>query len=96
MLSFIPKEEVTCENCGAQTTRNNIVFHKKRCSVGTLYYIQCPNFSPKSQNYVNYQTAKKHSVPKPDVTFKCKVSYQEFSGFYALRQQRNTQHGMQI
>ena len=40
--------------------------------------------------------AKKHSAPKPDNTFKFKLCYQEFPGFYALRQHRNTQHGMQI
>ena len=53
-------------------------------------------FSTKSQNDLNYHIAKKHSAPKPDVTFKCKLCYQEFPGFYALRQHRNTQHGMQI
>ena len=53
-------------------------------------------FSTKSQNNLNYDVAKKHSAPKPDVTFKCKLCYQEFPEFYALRQHRNTQHGMQI
>ena len=96
MPSLIRKEKVTCENCGAQTTRNNILRHKKRCSAGTLYWTQCPNFSTKSQDDLNYHIAKKHRDPKPDVTFKCKLCYQEFPGFYALRQSRNTQHAMQI
>ena len=96
MPSLIRKEKITCENCGTQTTRNNIVRHKERCSVGTLYCTQCPNFSTKSQNDLNYHIAKKHSAPKLDVTFKCKICYQEFPGFYPLRQHRNTQHGMQI
>ena len=48
------------------------------------------------QSDLNYHNAKKHSAPKLDVTFKCKLCYQEFPGFYALRQHRNTQHGMQI
>ena len=38
----------------------------------------------------------KHSAPKTDITFMCKLCYQEFPGFHALRQHRNTQHGMQI
>ena len=53
-------------------------------------------FLTKSQNDLNYHIAKKHSAPKPEVTIKCKLCYQEFPGLYALRQHRNTQHGMQI
>ena len=87
---------VTCDNSGSQTTKPNLARHKKRRSVGTLYCTQCPNFSTNSQNDLNYHIAKKHSAPKPDVTFKCKLYYQEFSRFYALRQHRNTQHRMQI
>ena len=37
-----------------------------------------------------------HNAPKPDITFKCKLCYREFPGFYALRQHKNTQHGTQI
>ena len=95
MPALILKEKVTCEICGTQTTRNNIVRHKKRWSVGTLYCTQCPIFSTKSQNDLNYHFAKKHSAPKLDVTSKCKLCYQEFPGFYALRQHRITQHGTQ-
>ena len=96
MPSLIRKEKITCENCGTQTTRNNIVRHKKRCSVGTLYCTQCPKFSTKSQNDLNYHIAKKHSAPKLSITLKCKLCYQDFPGLYTLRQHRNTQHGMQI
>ena len=95
-VASIRKEKITCENCGTQTTRNNIVRHKKSCSAGTLYCTQCPNFSTKSQTDLNYHIAKKHSAPKLDITFKCKLPYQEFPGFYASRQHRNTQHGMEI
>ena len=45
---------------------------------------------------LNYHIAKKNSAPNLDVTFKCKLCYRKFPGFYALRQHRNTQHGMQI
>ena len=96
MPSLIPKGKITRENCGTQTTRNNIVRHKKRCSVGILYCTQGHNFSTKPQKDLNSQNAKKQSVPKLDVTFKCKLCCQEFPGFYALRQRRNTQRGMQI
>ena len=96
MPSLNRNENVTCENCGTQTTKLNLARHKKRCSAGTLYCPQCPNFFTKSPNDLNYHIAKKHSAPKLDVTFKCKLCFQEFPGFYASRQHRNNQHGMQI
>ena len=40
--------------------------------------------------------AKKHSVARPSSTYKCKLCHAEFSGFYVLRQHKNTQHGSQI
>ena len=93
MSSLNRYEKVICENPGTQTTKLNLARHKKSCSAGTLHCSQCPNFFTKSQNALNYRIAKKHSVPKPDITFKCKLCHAEFPGFYALRQQRNTQHG---
>ena len=96
MPSLNRYEKVKCVNCGTQITKLNIARHKKSCSAGALYCTQYPDFITKSQNVLNYHIAKKHSTPKPDVTFKCQLCYQEFPGFYALRQHRNTQHGMQI
>ena len=96
MPSLNRYEKVTCENCGTQTTKLNLARHKKSCFAGTLHCNQCPNFFKKSQNALNYHIAKKHSVPKPDNTFKCKLCFAEFPGFYALRQHRNTQHGPQM
>ena len=96
MPSLNRNEKFTCENCGTQITKLNLARHKKSCSVGTLYCTQCPNFSTKSQNDLNYHIAKKYSAAEPDITFKCKFCFQEFPGFYALCQHRNTQHGMQI
>ena len=75
MPSLIQKEKYTCENCGTQTTRNNNVRHKKRCSAGTLYCTHCPNFSTKSKSDLNYNIAGKHSTPKSEITFKCKLCY---------------------
>ena len=45
---------------------------------------------------MKYHVAKQHSTPKPDVTFKFKLCYQELPGFYTLRQHKNTQHGFPI
>ena len=96
MPSWNRYKKVTCENCGTQTSKFNLARHKRSCSAGTLYCTHCPNFSKKSQSDLNYHISKKHSAPKLDVTFKCKLCHQEFPGFYALRQHRNTQHRMQI
>ena len=96
MPSLTRYEKALCDICGTQTTKFNLARHKKSCSAGTLYCTHYPKFSTNSQNDMIYHIAKKHSAPEPDVTFKCKLCYQEFPGFYALRQHRNTQHGMQI
>ena len=89
-------EKVICENCGTQTTKLNLARHKKRCSVGTLYCPKCPNFSSKSREDLNYHTAKQHSAAGLSITYKCKLCHAEFTGFYALRQHKNTQHGTKI
>ena len=96
MPSLNRNEKVTCENCGFQTTKLNLARPKKRCSVGTLYCTQGPNFSTNSQNDLIYHIDKKHSAPKPKVTFKCKLCFQESPEIYALRHYGNTQLGMQI
>ena len=96
MPSINRYEKVTCENCGTQTTKLNLARHKKSCSVGTLFCTQCPNSSTKSQNDLNYHIAKKHSAPKLDVTFKCKLCFQEFPGLYALRQHHPTRDANRI
>ena len=89
-------KKVRCGKCGTQTIKLNLARHNKRSSIGTLYFTQCPNFSTKSQSDLSYHFAKKHCNPKPDITFKCKLCYQKFPGFYALHQHKNTQHGTQI
>ena len=82
MPSLNRNEKVICRNCGTQTTKLNLARHKKKCSVGTLYCTQCPNFSTKSQNDLNYQIAKKHSaqnlISPSSVNFAFK-SFQDFT-----------------
>ena len=73
MPSLNPKDEITYENYGTPTTRNNIVRHKKSCSAGTLFCNHCPNFSTKFQSDLNYHIAKKHSATELDVIFICKL-----------------------
>ena len=45
---------------------------------------------------MKYHIAKKHSVPTPSIKYKCTLCHAEFPGSYALRQQKNFQHGTQI
>ena len=39
---------------------------------------------------------KNQSAPKPANTFKCTLCYQEFPGFHALRQDKNTEQGFPV
>ena len=96
MASLNRDGRVTSENCGVQITKYNLARHKKNCSAGTLYCSKCPNFSTQSRDDLKYQIAKLHSAVGPSKTYKCKLCYAEFPGFYALRQHKRTQHGTQI
>ena len=96
MPSLNGNEKVTCETCGVQITKPNLARQKKSCFAGTLYCPKCPNFFTKSRDDINYHMSKKHSVPRPSITYKCKLCQAEFSGFYVLRQHKNAQHGTQI
>ena len=96
MPSLNRNEKVTCENCGFQFTKPNLARHKKRCSGGTLHCTQRPLFSTLSQDDLNYHIAKQHSAAGASKIYKCNLCHAEFSGLYALRQHKNTQHGKQI
>ena len=73
--------KVTRENCGVQITKLNLAGHKSRCSGGTLYCTQCPNFFTKSRDDLNYHIAKQHSAAGPSIRYKCKLCHAEFPGF---------------
>ena len=88
--------KTACDNCGTLVSKQNLAKHKKKCSVGTLYCSQCPNFSTKSQNDLNYHIAKKHGTSNPKTTHICKVCKEEFAGFYALRQHKSKMHGLNL
>ena len=88
--------KVTCGNCGTSVTKKHLSRLKLHCSGGALYCPNCLSFSTKSEDDLNYHFAKKHIVPRPSTTYRCKLCHAEFPGFYALRQHENTQHGTHI
>ena len=88
--------KVTCGNCGTSVTKKHLSRHKLSCSGGTLYCANCPNFSTKSRDDLNYHIAKKHATPRAKNTHKCKICFKEFSGFYALRQHKTNEQGLQM
>ena len=96
MLALDQNVKYSCENCGTLVTKKNLSPHKSRCCDGTLYCPKRPNFSTKSRDDLNYHIAKQHSAVGPSKTYKCNLCHAEFTGFYALRQRKNTQHGTQI
>ena len=55
-----------------------------------------PNFSTKSRNDLIYHISKKHATPPLKNTHECKICFKEFSGFYALRQHKTSEHGLQM
>ena len=96
MPSLTRKEENACKHGGSQTTKNNIVRHKKSCSAGKLYCTHSPHFSTISQSDLNYHRVKKTQPPKPVGNFKCKLFYQDLRDFYALPQPKSTQNGFPL
>ena len=96
MPALDQNNKVTCGDCGTSVTKKHLSRHKSRCSGGTLYCTQCPNFSTKTRDDLNYHIAKQQSAAGPSKTYNCKLCHAEFPGFYALRQHKNTQHGKQI
>ena len=88
--------KVICGICGTSVTKKHLSRQELSCSGGTLYCSKCPTFFTKSRDDINYHIAKKHSFPRPSITYKCKLCHAEFTGFYALRQHKNTQHGTKI
>ena len=88
--------KVTCGNCGTSVRKKHLSRHKSRCSGGTLYCANCPIFCTKSRDDLNYHIAKKHATPRAKNTHKCKICLKEFSGFYALRQHKTSEHGLQL
>ena len=95
MPSLMRKEKVTCEICGTQTTGNNFVWHKKSCSAGTLYWTQCPKFSTKSQDDLNYHIAKSTAPRNLMSTSSVNFVIKRFQDF-TLYVNRSTQHAMQV
>ena len=53
-------EKVNCENLGIQTTRPNLVRHKKTCSAGSHIFSSGTNFPTNSRAETNYHIAKKN------------------------------------
>ena len=95
MPSLIRREKIAFEHCGTGFIRINLSCHKKTFTFGTFFCTQCPNLSTLSQDDLNYHVAKKHSVRRSSITYKCTLCDAEFPSFYALRQHKNNQHGPQ-
>ena len=76
--------------------KENLSRHKFRCSGGTLYCANCPNLPTKSRDDLKYHISKKQATTPLKNTHKHKICFREFSGFYALRQHKRSEHGLQM
>ena len=80
----------------------NPSYKKKYCTAEkemlslNLELYPMPTSSELSQNDLNYHEAKKHSVSRASIIYKCKLCLAECPGIYALCQHKNTQHETQI
>ena len=88
--------KAACGNCGFSVTKKHLSRQKSSCTGGTLYCANFPNFSTNSRDDLNYHIAKKHATPRAKNTHKCKNCFKQFSGFYALRQHKRSEHGTQM
>ena len=59
-------------------------------------FSKCPNFSTKSRDDLTHHVVKKLSTPWEKITRKCKICLKEFPGFYALRQHKRQEQGVQM
>ena len=80
--SFNRNEKVVCEKSGTQTTKLNLVLHKKSCSARFLTCTSCTNFSTKIRGEMSHHIAKKHSETAARVVHECKISDKDFHGFH--------------
>ena len=69
--------------------------HKEKFNRNPLLY-PMPQLFNIVPDDLNYHVAKKHCVPRPSITYKCKLCHAEFPDFYALRQHENSRHGTQV
>ena len=95
-LHYSEIKNILVVNCGNKTTRNKTVRHKKRFSASALFCTNCPSFSTTSQVDLNHHIAWKHPKKWAENTYKWKIWLEEFSGFYALRKHRSSQHGIPV
>ena len=84
MSSLNGNDKIICENYGTPTTRTTLARHKKKCSVETLYYAKCPNFSTGSHADLSFHIAKKHSLSQREKAHKCQLCQQVFLLFSFL------------
>ena len=79
-------------NCGNSLTKQKLSRYKSRCSGGSLYCANCPNFSTESRDDLTYHIAKKHSAAGPKNNHTCKECSIEFPNFYSLRHHKQSYH----
>ena len=79
-----------------QTTTSFFGFfglHKKRCSVGTLHFTQCPNFLTIEMADLNVHNVKKRSTTDSKNVHKCHPRSKSFPSFFCLRLNRRKIRG---
>ena len=94
MLALHRNVKVTCGNCG--TSVRSIYLDTNPAAVVEHCIVQIVPISLLNQEMIYYHIAKKHATPPMKNTHNCKYCFKEFSGFYALRQHKTSEHGLQM
>ena len=76
--------------------QETILFGTKRIALLVHCIVPRVPIFPQNPRDLTYHLAREHSVTRHSKAYKCKLRHADFPGFYALRQQKNTQHGTQI
>ena len=80
-------------NCGNEATA---ISTQTALQLWNIVLSKLSNFCTKERVDLNYHFVKKHTTPREEFAHKCKICFREFTGFYALRQHKTSQHIIQM
>ena len=84
--------DIDCDKSGNRMVNKNISRHNKTYKGGNLFCLECPEFTPKTKEELNYYKPKKHRKDDSEKNSTCTDCILTFQCFYALRKHVQTFH----